>query len=48
VILAGKGDLNGALAHLRNCLTYLPSGPNTDLLKQQIAQLERKVTASKK
>ncbi|MGA8432033.1 MAG: hypothetical protein WB729_19570 [Candidatus Sulfotelmatobacter sp.] len=48
VILAGKGDLNGALAHLRNCLTYLPSGPNTDLLKQQIAQLQRKVAATRK
>jgi tetratricopeptide (TPR) repeat protein len=48
VILAGKGDYNGALAHLRNCLTYLPRGPNTDLLKQQISQLERKVTATRK
>ena len=47
VILAGKGDYNGALAHLRNCLKYSPSGPATDLLKQQIAQLERKVAASK-
>jgi tetratricopeptide (TPR) repeat protein len=45
VILARKGDYNGALAHLRNCLTYLPKGPTTDLLKQQIAQLEKKVAA---
>jgi Tfp pilus assembly protein PilF len=47
VILAQKKDFAGALAHLRNCLTYMPSGPNTDLLKQQIAQLEQRVSASK-
>ena len=42
VILARKGDYNGALAHLRNCLKYSPNGPSADLLKQQIAQLEQK------
>jgi tetratricopeptide (TPR) repeat protein len=42
VILARKGDYNGALAHLRNCLKYSPNGPTADLLKQQIAQLEQK------
>ena len=47
VILAGKGDYAGALVHLRNCLTYLPSGASTDLLKQQIAQVESKVGAAK-
>jgi tetratricopeptide (TPR) repeat protein len=47
VILARKADYNGALAHLRNCLTYSPNGPTADLLKQQIAQLEKKVGASK-
>lgn len=48
VILARKGDYPGALAHLRNCLTYLPSGPNADLIKQQVAQLERKTGVQSK
>jgi tetratricopeptide (TPR) repeat protein len=47
VILADKQDYAGALAHLRSCLTYLPSGPNTDLVKQQVAQLEKMVPDSK-
>jgi tetratricopeptide (TPR) repeat protein len=47
VILAGKGDYAGALQHLRNCLTYVPAGPSADLIKQQIAQLETAVPASK-
>ena len=42
VILARKADYAGALQHLKNCLSYTPSGPGADLLKQQIAQLERK------
>lgn len=42
-ILARKADYSGALAHLRNCLTYIPSGPDANLLKAQIAQLERHV-----
>jgi hypothetical protein len=29
------------LAHLKNSLTYLPPGPNADLVKQQVAQLEK-------
>lgn len=41
VILAGKGDLADALRHLQNSLTYLKPGPNRDLVKQQIAQLEK-------
>jgi tetratricopeptide (TPR) repeat protein len=45
VILAGKQDYAGALQHLRNCLTYLPAGPNADIIKQQIAQLETVVPA---
>jgi Tfp pilus assembly protein PilF len=45
VILAGKGDFAGALEHLRSSLKYVPPGPNSDLLKQQIAQLERRVAA---
>jgi tetratricopeptide (TPR) repeat protein len=40
VILASKQDYAGALEHLKNCLTYFPPGPNLDLVKQQIAQIE--------
>jgi len=46
VILADKGDFAGALAQLRNCLTYLPSGPNADIVRQQVAQLEKMVPAA--
>jgi Tfp pilus assembly protein PilF len=45
VILAKKGDLTGALDHLRSNLKYMPPGPNADLLKQQIAQLQQRVDA---
>ena len=48
VILAGKGDLAGALDHLRSSVKYVPPGPNSDLLKQQIAQLEQRVAAKAK
>lgn len=41
VMLAGQGDLQGALQHLQNSLTYIKSGPNLDIIKQQIAQLQR-------
>ncbi len=47
VILARKADYAAAVQHLKNCLTYLPAGPQADLVKQQIAQLETKVPASK-
>jgi tetratricopeptide (TPR) repeat protein len=40
VVLAGKQDYAGALEHLKNCLTYFPPGPNLDLVRQQIAQIE--------
>ena len=45
VVLAGKGDFSGALDHLRSSLNYVPPGPNADMLKQQIAQLEHRVAA---
>lgn len=45
VIEAGRGEYKAALTHLRNCLTYTPPGPNADLMKQQIAQLEKVVPA---
>jgi Tfp pilus assembly protein PilF len=47
VILAGKGDFAGALDHLRSSLKYVPPGPNLELVKQQIAQLERRLAAKK-
>jgi tetratricopeptide (TPR) repeat protein len=47
VILARKADYAGALQHLKNTLTYLPAGSQADLVKQQIAQLETKVSTSK-
>ncbi len=47
VILARKADYAGAIQHLKNCLTYTPSGAGADLIKQQIAQLEHKTKAAK-
>jgi tetratricopeptide (TPR) repeat protein len=47
VIEAGHGDYQAALNHLHNCLTYTPPGPNADLMKQQIAQLEKVAPAGK-
>ncbi len=44
VILAARRDYPGALEHLRNCLTYMPPGPNADVIKQQVAKLEKIVT----
>jgi len=41
VMLAGRGEYAGALEHLRHCLTYMQPGPNVDVVKQQIAQLEK-------
>jgi tetratricopeptide (TPR) repeat protein len=40
VILANKQDIPGALEHLRTAIKYMPPGPNADLVKKQIAQLE--------
>jgi len=40
VIQFAKHDHQGALEHLRNCLTYFPPGPNLELVKRQIAQIE--------
>jgi hypothetical protein len=47
VILARQADYAGAVKHLKNSLTYLPPGPQADMVKQQIAQLETKVPAAK-
>jgi hypothetical protein len=47
VLLAKQGNYSEALAHLRNCLTYLPGGADADFVKQQIAILEKRMSASK-
>ncbi|SPE25538.1 exported hypothetical protein [Acidobacteriia bacterium SbA2] len=44
-ILAWKADYAGALAHLRSCLTYIQDQSDQVLLKQEIAQLERRLAA---
>jgi tetratricopeptide (TPR) repeat protein len=41
VILARRGAYAEALEHLRNCQTYIHSGADADLIKLQIAQLEK-------
>ena len=41
VILARRADYTAALAHLRHCLSYVPDGPHAELLRAQIAQLEK-------
>lgn len=43
VVLASRGDYAAALEHLQHCLTYMKPGPNLDLVKQQVAQLEKVV-----
>lgn len=43
VMLASRGDYSGALSHLRSCLAYIAPGPNADLIRQQVAQLEKVV-----
>jgi len=48
VILANTGEYAEALAHLKNSLTYMKPGPNTEIIKQQIAQLEKMVPAETK
>jgi Tfp pilus assembly protein PilF len=45
VILAGKGELQEAMTHLQNSLTYVKPGPNADVIKQQIAQLQKALPA---
>jgi Tfp pilus assembly protein PilF len=48
VILARKADYAGAIEHLKSCLTYAPAGASSDLIKQQIAQLEQKIATPAK
>jgi hypothetical protein len=41
VILAKRGAYAEALAHLRHYLVYASTGSEAELVKQQIAQLEK-------
>lgn len=44
VIQARRSDYIDALVHLRHCLSYVPNGSDAELLRAQIAQLEKHVT----
>lgn len=46
--LINKNDYAGALEHLRNSLTYVPPGPDAELIKRQIAFVEQRVSATQK
>ncbi|MGD0832387.1 MAG: tetratricopeptide repeat protein [Terracidiphilus sp.] len=46
VVLASRGKYKDSLQHLYKCQTYTPPGPDADLIKAQIAQLEKIVPAS--
>jgi hypothetical protein len=48
VMLAARGAYKEALDPLRRCLTYTPPGLNADLMKQQVAQLEKIVPPTAK
>jgi len=43
VILARRAEYADALAHLRHCLSYVPEGPDAEMIRAQIAQLEQHV-----
>lgn len=43
VILARKADYADALVHLRHCLSYVTEGPDAELLRAQISQLQKHV-----
>ena len=47
VILARRADYADALAHLRHCLSYVPEGPDSELIRTQIAQLEKHIPKGK-
>ncbi|MGA2746824.1 MAG: tetratricopeptide repeat protein [Candidatus Sulfotelmatobacter sp.] len=47
VIQARRTDYADALAHLRSCLSYVPEGPDSEMIRGQIAQLEKQVTKPK-
>jgi hypothetical protein len=45
--LAAKGDYSDAVAHLKNSLNYITSGPSADLIKRQLAFMEQQNAARK-
>jgi len=47
VIQAARGKYKEALEHVRNALTYT-TGPDADLMQQQVAQLEKIVAKTAK
>lgn len=47
VIQARRSDYTDALAHLRHCLSYVPNGSDAELLRAQIAQLEKRVAKAR-
>jgi hypothetical protein len=47
VILARRANYADALAHLRHCLSYVPEGPDSEMIRAQIAQLEKRITKPK-
>ncbi len=46
VVLASRGKYKEALQHLHKCQAYTPPGQDADLIKAQIAQLEKVVPVS--
>jgi len=48
LILAREKNYPAAIEHLRNCLTYVNKGEDADLVKQQIAKLEKLQTGDQK
>ncbi|MGC2637904.1 MAG: tetratricopeptide repeat protein [Acidobacteriaceae bacterium] len=46
--LLDKGDYTEALAHLRNTLSYVSSGPEADLIKRQIDFVQQQSASAKK
>lgn len=45
--LVDKGDYTAALEHLRSSLSYVPAGPDAELIKRQIAFVEQRAAARK-
>ena len=46
--LVSKGDYSAALEHLRSSLTYVPAGPDAELIKRQIAFVQQRAAAVNK
>lgn len=47
VIQARRADYADALAHLRHSLSYVPEGPDAEMIRAQIAQIEKHITKPK-